>query len=328
MTREPPDLIMDLIELGGAGLEIIELDGGAGRTPICVGAVRLGVHRSGPIPCIALDDFDILLSCDCEAPRPWVGVAPDSMSAVIDALRARIEAQPAAATAAAQVFRITLDLAFESALNLESLAYSMLLASKGFKVWRSGTPVRIRGDDTPRVLITQSNDSIHIRLNRPAARNAFDARMRDDLVEALSYAREHPDHPNVVLSGEGPAFSAGGDLDTFGQASDVGEAHLIRILRSPVQRVRDLGDRLTVQVHGACVGAGIEIPAAANRVTARPGAVFRLPEIAMGLIPGAGGTATISRRIGRHRACFMAISGDTVDLAKAMAWGLVDAVET
>lgn len=328
MTPEAPALITDLIELGGAGLQVIEMGSKVGRTAVGGGAVRLGVHRNGPIPDIALDAFDILLSAAPEAPRPWVGVAPDSMDAAIDVLRARVTAQPAAAAAAAQVFRMTLDVGFESALILESLAYSMLLASSGFKVWRAATPVRVRNDDGPRILITQAQDSLHIRLDRPEVRNAFDARMRDELVEALSFALEHPDLPNVVLSGEGLAFSAGGDLDAFGQTPDVGEAHLIRLLRSPVQRVRDLGDRLTVQVHGACVGAGIEIPAAANRIAARPGTVFRLPEIGMGLIPGAGGTATISRRIGRYRACFMAISGGTVDLPTALAWGLVDAVLT
>jgi enoyl-CoA hydratase/carnithine racemase len=80
-------------------------------------------------------------------------------------------------------------------------------------------------------------------------------------------------------------------------------------------------------VHGACVGAGIEVPAAAGWVVAAPGAYFRLPEVSMGLIPGAGGTASIPRRIGRQRACYMAISGADIDLATALDWGLVDAQE-
>jgi enoyl-CoA hydratase/carnithine racemase len=128
----------------------------------------------------------------------------------------------------------------------------------------------------------------------------------------------------VVLCGEGPSFSAGGDLDEFGAAADVGWAHLIRTARSPVRGVHDLGGRITARVHGACVGAGIEVSAAAARLVARPGARFRLPEVSMGLIPGAGGTASIPRRIGRHRACYMAISGDDIDLGTALAWGLVD----
>ncbi|MDZ4374202.1 MAG: enoyl-CoA hydratase-related protein, partial [Phenylobacterium sp.] len=70
----------------------------------------------------------------------------------------------------------------------------------------------------------------------------------------------------------------------------------------------------------------IEVPAAAGRLAAGPGAFFRLPEVGMGLIPGAGGTVTIPRRIGRHRTCWMALTGADVDLATALAWRLVDEV--
>jgi hypothetical protein len=265
------------------------------------------------------------LSADLRAPRPWVGVEARQLDERLAALEARIEAQPAAAAVVAQVLRMSLQLSFEAALAAESLAYSALLASAGFRAWREATPRRARADDPgPRVLIERRGPELHVRLNRPAVRNAVDARMRDDLAEALeaALAEEGP----VVLSGAGPAFSAGGDLDEFGSASDVGRAHLIRTLRSPTRLLHALGGRATAVVHGACVGAGIETPAAAARVIARPGAVFRLPEVSMGLIPGAGGTASIPRRIGRRRACWMAISGAEVDLATALAWGLVDEV--
>lgn len=59
-----------------------------------------------------------------------------------------------------------------------------------------------------------------------------------------------------------------------------------------------------------------------------PGARFHLPEVTMGLIPGAGGTASIPRRIGRHRAAYMAISGQPILPDMALAWGLVNRVET
>jgi hypothetical protein len=323
----PAGLIADLIDLGGAGLAVTEFERGEAAAPAGPGVVRLGVHRGGPVPGGALEAFDILLSTDPAAPGPWVGVAAGRMDAEIAELRARVAAQPAAAAVAAQVLRMTLQLPFDQALALESLAYSMLLASSGFRAWRGATPVRARDDDGPRVLIGQDRSGLSLRLNRPGARNAFDARMRDELAEALGFALEHPDAPPMTLSGEGPSFSAGGDLDEFGRAEDPGEAHLIRTLRSPARLLHELGERATAHLHGACVGAGIEVPAAAARVTARPGAVFRLPEVSMGLIPGAGGTATIPRRIGRRRACYMAISGADIDVVTALTWGLVDAVE-
>lgn len=321
-------LIADLVALGGAGVSVTELGTGA-RPPDDAGVLRIGVHRGGPLPEGPLDLFDILLSVDPAAPRPWVGLGPAGVDPALVDLEARAEAQPVAVAVAAQVLRMTLRLPFDEALALESLAYSMLLASGGFRAWRAANPGRER-DETPvpRVRIDAGPRELGIRLSRPSRRNAFDARMRDELCEALAFALGHPDAPPVALSGEGPCFSAGGDLDEFGSAGDPGEAHLVRALRAPARLAHELGDRLTAQVHGACVGAGIELPAAAARVVAHPGAHFRLPEVGMGLIPGAGGTVTIPRRIGRRRAAWMAISGVEVGLATALAWGLVDEVAT
>ena len=314
------------MELGGAGLEVVELEPASSSFRPLTGAVRVGVDRSGSLAAADHERFDILLSVAPDAPAPWVS-AP-SLDAALSNLAEAIERQPVAATVAAQVMRMTLQLSFTEALALESIGYSMLLASEGFRVWRAATPVRRRPPEPePRTAIDVGAAGMAIRLARPASRNAFDARMRDELADALAFAAEHPDAPAVVLSGEGPSFSAGGDLDEFGSAADVSWAHLIRTVRSPAGLVHALGGRLTARVHGACVGAGIEVSAAASRLVARPGAHFRLPEVSMGLIPGAGGTASIPRRIGRHRACFMAITGDDIDLETALAWGLVDAVD-
>lgn len=330
MARDPPSLIDTLIGLGGAGAEVVEFGQGfdvpQDRGP---GPVWIGVHRAGPLPETSPHRFDILLSADPAAPEPWVGLAGAALDEALGALRERIAAQPVAASVAAQVLRTSLAVSFDSALLAESLAYSMLLASEGFRAWRAATPRRQRDDDDgPRVAVEEVAGVLEIRLTRAAARNAFDARMRDELAQALAFAlHDHPDRPPVVLSGEGPAFSAGGDLNEFGSADDVGVAHLIRSFRSPTRLVHDLQDRITVRLHGPCIGAGVEIPAAAARIVGRAGAFFRLPEVSMGLIPGAGGTASIPRRIGRHRACYMAVSGADIDLATALDWGLVDEVE-
>ena len=60
---------------------------------------------------------------------------------------------------------------------------------------------------------------------------------------------------------------------------------------------------------------------------ARPDTIFQLPEITMGLIPGAGGTVSITRRIGRQRTAYMALSARRINAQTALAWGLVDALE-
>jgi len=72
------------------------------------------------------------------------------------------------------------------------------------------------------------------------------------------------------------------------------------------------------------VGAGLELSAFAGHVVARPDTGVRLPEVSMGLIPGAGGTVSIPRRIGRWRTLYLALSGMWLDAATAAEWGLVD----
>ena len=90
--------------------------------------------------------------------------------------------------------------------------------------------------------------------------------------------------------------------------------------------IHALADKTTAYLHGACVGAGIEMTAFAGHVTAKEDATFTLPEVGFGLVPGAGGTVSIPRRIGRHRAGLLAISGWTIDAALARAWGLIDEI--
>ena len=100
--------------------------------------------------------------------------------------------------------------------------------------------------------------------------------------------------------------------------------HRLRLRRSAGRALAAVADRVVVRVHGACVGAGVELPAFAGRVIARPDATFRLPEVAMGLIPGAGGTVSVPRRIGRQRTAWLALTGTAIDAATAKEWGLVD----
>ena len=288
------------------------------------GDVVVGVSR-GRRPKTPHARSDILLCDDPGAPRPWVGV--EAIDAALADLQAAVAARPIAAGVAAQVLRTSESLSFEEALVVESLAYSALLGGAEFKAWRAERPVKKPPSQGPRVRLQRRGEALVVWLGRAQARNAFDARMRDDLVEALEFALIDPDQASVELRGEGPAFSAGGDLDEFGGQTDLALAHAIRIEQSPARLAHQLGGRLAAYVHGACVGAGVEVPAAAARVVAAPDAWFRLPEVAMGLIPGAGGTASIPRRIGRQRACWMALSGRDIDAATALAWGLVDAAE-
>ena len=257
-----------------------------------------------------------------------MGLSDLDVTASLATIQANATAQPVAALVLIQILRMSLKLSFDEALVAESMGYSLLLASEGFRRWRQSRPVRIRpAATTDRVSLYRDDGRLHLQLSRPDAHNAFDAMMRDALVEGLEFARDDPEVSPVVLHGDGASFSAGGDLDEFGAATDVGLAHAIRVLQSPARLINGLGSRLTVRLHGACIGAGIEAPAAAAHVVADSSAWFRLPEVSMGLIPGAGGTATLPRRIGRRRTTYMAMTGLDVSVKTALDWGLIDRLE-
>ena len=165
---------------------------------------------------------------------------------------------------------------------------------------------------------------LDIRLDVPERHNAFSAAMRDALIDALEVARWDESVAEVRLTGAGSSFSSGGDLDEFGTTPDPVTAHATRLDRSAGLAVHRLRDRIRPVLHGACIGAGIEVPAFAEHVRARGDAYFCLPELAMGMIPGAGGTVSITRRIGRWRTAYLAFTGRRIDATTALSWGLVD----
>ena len=165
-----------------------------------------------------------------------------------------------------------------------------------------------------------------IELDDPSRRNVYSAGMREALRAALSVAAIDPTVREVRIRGNGPSFCSGGDLAEFGTGPGGSTAHFVRTQRSPGLLLHQLRDRVHVDLHGACVGAGIELPAFAGWLSAHPNTAISLPEIAMGLIPGAGGTVSITRRIGRWRTAYLALSGLPIDAPTALEWGLVDEI--
>lgn len=256
-------------------------------------------------------------------PHPFVAVHdPDCATNVLaDAVRAA----PRAAVVLHDLLRAGAELDVRSALFAESAAYSMLLAGPEFATWLSTRPTKPDAVPVePPVLVARDGDTLTITLNRPERRNAFGRWVRDAACDALDIARLDPGIDSIRLQGAGPAFCSGGDLDEFGTQPDVVAGHLIRLDRSVGWRLHQLADRTVAELHGACVGAGIELPAFAGRVLASTDAWFELPELRMGLVPGAGGTVSLPRRIGRWRTAWLAMTGERIDVATAHEWGLVD----
>jgi enoyl-CoA hydratase/carnithine racemase len=180
------------------------------------------------------------------------------------------------------------------------------------------------------VVAERRGGTLEVSFNRPERHNAFSTPARAALLDALEVARIDPSVTDVVLRGRGRSFCSGGDLDEFGTFVDPAQAHLARTRHSPALvldaiRAR-IGHRLHARVHGQVVGSGLEMAAFCGRVTADPDTRMRLPELDLGLIPGAGGTVSITRRIGRWRTAYLFLSGAEVGASTARDWGLVDDV--
>jgi enoyl-CoA hydratase len=238
-----------------------------------------------------------------------------------------ISEHPVTAATLALLLRGQHRLSVDQGLVAESSAYSVLQSGPEFTDWRAAHPRRTDRDDGPRVRVERDAATLRITLTRPQRMNALDAQMRDELVEALTLAAADPGITRVELRGEGKAFSAGGDLDEFGTRADPASAHLIRLQRSVARSLSRLDKATVAYVHGACVGSGIELAAFCDTVVAAGDTVVALPEIRLGLVPGAGGTVSLTRRIGRLRTAWLAFSGSTIDAETALAWGLVDQLE-
>ena len=245
----------------------------------------------------------------------------------VEALIRQISAAPRAAAVSAQLLRNIDGLPAARALHLESFAYGLLQGSTEHSAWLSGRAPTAHSGLSGRLVVERRDSALNITLDRPLARNAIDRVLRDQLVEALTLAALDAEISAVRLRAVGAAFCIGGDLAEFGTTRDPATAHLIRSRTSPAFLLSGLSEILAVHVQGACVGAGLEIAAFARRFTASSDAWFQLPELAMGLLPGAGGCFSVSRRIGRQRCALMLLSGRRITAATALRWGLIDAIE-
>lgn len=278
-----------------------------------------------PVFAPMVDSFDVLIG-DNTASQAAVDVVDPEQC--LSELAAAIEASPQACVALVRLLRISHDMAIEQALHSESLTYAMLQTSAHFQDWlrsRPASPAAAAGEHAVDVDLVGS--LLKITLQRPTKRNALNVAMRDQLFEALELVDLDHTIDGALLTGAGSNFCAGGDLDEFGSTPSAATGHHVRMVRSVPALMHRLSKRVRVHVHGSCVGAGIELPAFANMIIAHPDSTFHLPEVAFGLVPGAGGTVSLTRRCGRHRTAWLAITGTTINAEHALRWQIIDRID-
>ena len=281
----------------------------------CPADIRIGTLP--PFPLLGLGDAAHPLAPTLDA----VVESPVS----VDALLRQVKQAPRAAAVAVQLLRGIEGLPPDRALQFESSCYGLLQGSEEHARWlaaRGALPRRPAGS----VVVDRRGAELRIVLDRPQSRNAIDRAMRDQLVDAFTVAAADSEVRSIRLRALGAAFSVGGDLDEFGTTRDPATAHLIRSRSLPALAIGARADILDAHVQGACIGAGLEIAAFAARLTASPQAWFQLPELSMGLVPGAGGCVSVPKRIGRQRTLLMILSGRRINAQTALRWGLIDAI--
>lgn len=309
--------------LTGSAFVLIDLGRPAPLTADEAAALTRWLERqAAPVIGITPEGTCHPLACACDALAPSLAEAHE--------LCGNIAAAPLAAMVLVQLLRISEQLPIEQALLCESLAYATLQTGAEFRRWldTAPRPARAAPETGAAALLERRGANLSVRLNRPARRNALSVEMRDALVEALELVIADDSIEAVTVSGAGKCFSAGGDLSEFGSAADAPLAHAVRSVRSPPALLARCARRLRFRVHGAAIGAGVEMAAFAGHIEATPDAFFQLPEIRYGLIPGCGGCVSIPRRIGRLRTAYLALSAQPLPAQRALEWGLIDAVSS
>jgi len=184
--------------------------------------------------------------------------------------------------------------------------------------------------------ILQSRDGtvVTITLNLPATRNSISGNATiERLVELISQADRDKDTRVIILTGAGPTFSSGGDLNQMklgGGLNDPMPINTRRNYRQGIQRLPLLFEALEVPViaavNGPAIGAGCDLACMCDIRIASDRAVFAESFVKVGLVPGDGGAWLLPRIVGFSKASEMALTGDALDAAAALACGLISQV--
>jgi enoyl-CoA hydratase len=165
-----------------------------------------------------------------------------------------------------------------------------------------------------------------VTIHRPEKRNALNARVRRELVDALDALAADPDVRVVILTGAGDrAFVAGADIGEFAERSPL-EQRAAMEGRRVFEVLADYPKPTIAALNGYALGGGCELALACDLRIAARSARLGQPEVALGLLPGGGGTQRLPRLVGLGRAMRMILTGDLLDAEEAARIGLVDEV--
>jgi len=180
----------------------------------------------------------------------------------------------------------------------------------------------------PVVMYSAEQGVANLRFNRPRQLNALNLEVAEQLSAALDTALNEPSTRVIVLSGEGAAFMAGGDLALFREATDrpLAARGLIDAIHASVERLAEVPQIVIASLHGAVAGAGMSIALGCDLVIAAEDTRFSSSYVKVADSPDCGATWALPRQVGLRRALEIALLSDSFDVQQAHDLGLVNRV--
>jgi enoyl-CoA hydratase/carnithine racemase len=175
------------------------------------------------------------------------------------------------------------------------------------------------------LLVTPDGPAARIVLNRPEKRNALSLELMDELTTAVRELSTRRDLRAIVIEGAGPAFSAGHDLSEMIDREREFLARLFDRCSVMMQELHEAPQPVIAKVHGIATAAGCQLVAACDLAVAAEGTRFATPGVKIGLFCSTP-MVPVSRAVGRKRAMHMLLTGEPIDAATALDWGLINRV--
>lgn len=174
------------------------------------------------------------------------------------------------------------------------------------------------------LIVTREGGVTLLQLNRPQKKNAFNARLRQEMEEALKEISADPQQRVVIVTGGEEFFCAGADIGEILEANTAEATYRhAREFQLLFDRIEALPQPVVAAVAGYALGGGCELALACDFRIASEGTKFGLPEIKIGAFPGGGGTQRLPRLVGAAKAKEMILTGDTIGAEEAFSFGLV-----
>ncbi len=173
------------------------------------------------------------------------------------------------------------------------------------------------------LLVSREESAARIVLNRPDKRNALSLELMDEVTSAVREVSAQRDVRAIVIEGAGPAFSAGHDLSEMIGREREFLAGLFDRCSVMMQTLHEVPQPVIAKVHGIATAAGCQLVAACDLAVAAEGTRFATPGVKIGLFCSTP-MVPVSRAVGRKRAMEMLLTGEPIDAATALEWGLVN----